>query len=382
VQVDTVVEGSLSRVGDGLPVTVQVNRAADGFQMLSRAIDGTAAELARMERDMSLPVVAAIRPSAVATTAGHLPDPEAYELLLKARALRGQSTPDGFHQIVEYLHQAVRRDPQYANAYAALARAYVAAATNTLIEPSAAIPLSHIAVSTALAIDPQSAAAFDAMGFGDAMLELHWKKGEEELRKAVLLMPQDATIRQHLGLVLLCEGRFEEAIEQLQAAADLDPLSPAAGSAVGIAYFCWRRYDDALAQYGRVKAQHPESGSLHVLTGQVYVGKGDFQQGMEEYRKGLDAFHQDKSTLLVHALAMSGRREEARAQLAAVEDPDHPDPIDLAAIYGALGDRDRAFSWLEKGLAKRKVYLVKVHPFLDPLRSDPRYAGLLQRAGF
>ena len=381
VHVDTVVEGSLRKVGDGLRVTVQVNRAADGFHMLSRAFDGTAAELARMERDMTVPVVAAIRPSAV-PAGGHLPDPQAYELLLKARGLRGQSTPDGFHKIVEYLHQAVQRDPQYANAYAALARAYVAAAANTLIEPSAAIPLAHIAVSTALALDPQSAAAYDAMGFGDAMLELHWKKGEEELRKAVRLLPQDATIRQHLGLVLLCEGHFADAIAELKTAEDLDPLSPAAGSSVGLAFFLARRYDDALAQYRRVAVQHPEGGPINVLTGQVYVAKGEFAKGVAEYRKGLDAFHQDKSTLLVHALAVSGKRDEALAQLAAVEDPDYPDPIDLAAIYGALGDRDRAFSWLEKGLSKRKVYLIKVHPFLDPLRSDPRFAGLLQRAGF
>lgn len=329
---------------------------------------------------MTTPAVAPTRIGAI-PAAGHLPNPYDYGFLLKAR-LRGESTPEGFQQSVEFLHQAVRRDPHYANGYAALARAYVAAATNTLIEPLAAIPLSHVAVSTALALDPQSAIAFDAMGFGDAMLELHWKKGEDELRKAVLLMPQDATIRQHLGLVLLCEGRFEEAIDHLQMAAALDPLSPVSGSAVGIAYFCWRLYDQALAQYARMKARYPGAGTLHVLTGQVYVAKGDFHQGMAEYRNGLDAFQQDKSTLLVHALAMSGRYDEAREQLAELEDPDHPDPIDLAAIYAALGDRDRAFSWLEKGLAKRKVYLVKVHPFLDSLRVDPRFAGLLVRAGF
>jgi hypothetical protein len=77
-----------------------------------------------------------------------------------------------------------------------------------------------------------------------------------------------------------------------------------------------------------------------------------------------------------------GKREEALAQFAQFENADYPDPIDMAAIYGALGDRDRAFAWLEKALVKRKAYVIKVHPFLDQLRGDPRYADLLKRAGF
>jgi TolB-like protein/Tfp pilus assembly protein PilF len=381
VHADAVVEGSLRRVGDGLRVTVQLNRAADGFHMLSRAFDGTAANLARMERDVTLPVVAAIRPG-TQTPSGHAPDPEAYDLVLKARALRGQPSAEGFTKIVEHLKRAVALDPQYADAWAALARAYVGGAINTIIDPAAAAPQAEIAVSTALALDPQSAVAFDAMGYCNAMLLLRWKEGEEQLRNAVRLMPQDATIRQHLGLVLMAQGRLAEAIPEMSTAADLDPLSPATGASLGIVYFFARRYDQALSQWQTVLAHHPELTVLHDYLGEALVAKGQYDKGMAEYRASLAPYHLETSTLLIHALALTGRRQEALAQLAKVETPDYPDPNDMAAIYSALGDRDRAFAWLEKALIKRKVYVLKAHPFLDPLRSDPRFASLLKRAGF
>jgi TolB-like protein/Tfp pilus assembly protein PilF len=381
VHADTVIEGSLRKIGDGLRVTVQVNRASDGFHVLSRAFDGTARDLARMERDLTLPVVAAVRPG-TAPASSHVPDAEAYDLLLKARALRDQSSPEGINKILEFLNRAVERDPQYANAYAAMARAYVGGATNTLIDPAAALPLAGVAINTALALDPRSAVAYDAMGFGDAMLELRWKKGEDELRKALRLMPQDATIHQHLGLVLLSQGDFAGAIPEMRTAEDLDPLSAAAGATVGMAYFYARRYDDALAQWQKVLTQHPDLILMHSLLGQVRVAKGEYDQAMTEYRAVLAPDHQETSTMIVHLLAVSGKREEALAQFAQFENADYPDPIDMAAIYGALGDRDRAFAWLEKALVKRKAYVIKVHPFLDPLRGDPRYADLLKRAGF
>jgi TolB-like protein/Tfp pilus assembly protein PilF len=380
VDADAVIEGSLRKVGDGMRVTVQVNRASDGFHILSRAFDGTARDLGRMERDLTLPVMAVLRPG-TSLVAGHVPDAEAYDLVLRARALRGLGSAEALHQILDYLHRAVERDPQYANAYALLARAYVTAATNTLMDPSAAMPLAGTAVDTALALDPQSAVAWDAMGYGDAMLKLQWKKGEDELRRALRLVPQDATIHQHLGLVLLSQARFAEAISEMKTAATLDPLPPAEGATVGLAYFFARRYDDAVTQLRKMLRQHPEVKYLHSFLGQTYVAKGEYDLAMTEYRAAI-APGPSPSTLMVHLLAVTGKRAEALAQVRNFENTDYPDPNDLAAIYGALGDRDRAFAWLEKSLIKRKAYILKVHPFFDPLRSDPRFADLLKRTGF
>jgi len=205
--------------------------------------------------------------------------------------------------------------------------------------------------------------------------------GEDELRTALRLMPQDAACHHWLSLVLLVQGKFEPALEEARAAAHLDPLVPATGIAIGMVYFFQRRYDDALAHWQNLAKLHPDALMIHHAIGWAWEAKGEYDKASHEFNlvaARYPDFMQEEFLLLA---ALSGRKQEARTGLRKLERtaPDHY--FAFAIVEGHLGDRDQAFAWLERAWQQRTCWMLKVHPFLDPLRGDPRYAALLKRAG-
>jgi TolB-like protein/Tfp pilus assembly protein PilF len=384
VGADAVVEGSLRTLNGRLRLTVQVNRSGDGYHIASQTFDGAMPELERMQNDMVLPVLAALRPGSVLAKR-RTTDPQAYDLFLRARALRGDGSVAAFQQAIAYLDQAIRIDPKYADAYAALAGIYSSGAANLGYEPLASAEKSKAAAASAIELDPFSAPAYAAQGFVDAMILLDWKRGEEELRNAVRLMPQNAGGHNALGLVLLAQGRFSEALTELQAAGKLDPLPAAPGATVGLGYYMARQYDQALQQLTRVRDLHPDVLAVHALVGQVWEAEGRFDKAMAEYQLCLPKSPDLVHSRIAHLLAVMGKAAEARKMLAELERPRPSETpasaLDLAVIYGALGDRDRAFQLLARAYDTRTVWFLKVHPMLDPLRKDPRYDEFLKKAG-
>jgi len=381
VNADAVVEGSVRRTGDHLAVTVQVNRTADGFHVLSRVFEGRPADLVRIEHDLAAPVLAVLRPGVPAREA-RVPDPEAWALVLKARALRGAVTLDSFRQSVTFLNEAIRRDPEYAGAWEELATEYAGASVNLHLDEASAANMAKSAAHRALELDPASAGAWSAQGFVDAMVFHQWQLGEEELRRALALAPQDALVHQRLSNLLLLNGEFPEALKEGRIAEQLDPLVANAGVSVGMVYFMERRYDLALAQWTRVSALHPDVTLIHNFIGSALEGEGKYEQAMKEYQIVWARHPEITEARIVHLLVSEGRVAEARQRLAKYAPSSDADPFSLAVIYGALGDRDRAFVYLEDAWQHHNCWMLKVYPFLDPLRADPRYATFLKRAGF
>jgi TolB-like protein len=379
---DAVVEGSLRYLNGTIRLTVQVNRSADGYHILSRTFDGGMQELGRLESEVAPVVAAAMRPAA-ALTRHKTPDPPAYDLYLKARAYRGQGTRFAFEQAIVYLNQAIERDPGYADAYADLAGVYAAAAVNFATEPLLYTKKAKAAAATALQLDPASGPAYAAEGLVDALVLLDWNKGEHELRQGIRLMPQGLKIHSWLGVTLLYEGRFPEAISELKLTGDLDPLVP--NVALGNAYYVAREYDTALHTLSRIRDLHPDLIAVHPFIGAVWEGKSEFEKAMAEYQLALPEMPDDVKPRLAHLLARMGRRSEALRILDALQHPKPDAPpasaYDVAVVYAALGDRNAAFEWLFRAYDQRTISFLKVDPLLDSLRSDPRYIELLKKSG-
>jgi TolB-like protein/Tfp pilus assembly protein PilF len=378
---DAVVEGSVRYVDGKLRLTAQVNRSRSGYHILSRSIEGGMLELGRLESEMVPPLVAALRPG-TAVARRRTPDAEAYDLYLKARAYSGKGTRDAFDRAVTFLTQAIEHDPQYADAYAALAGAYASASVNFAPEPLEYAREAKNNAAIALRLDPGSARAEAAQGLVDSLILLDWTTGERELRRAVALMPQNGVNRTSLGLVLLLRGRFEEAIAEDRTAESMDPLIPAVSSA--LAYYVARRYDESLRQFFKVRDLHPDVIAIHPFIGAVWQEKHQYDKAMAEYQLALPKMPDEVNGRIAILLAAMGKRDEARKKLDEVEHPKAGEAVnafDIAAIYAALGDRDTAFQWLDRAYDRRIVWFLKVHPAMDPLRGDPRYAELLKRTG-
>jgi tetratricopeptide (TPR) repeat protein len=309
-------------------------------------------------------------------------DPEVANLMLKARARHAEGTRDAFEQTVIYLNEAIRRDPKYADAYADLAGAYAAAAVNFAGQPLDYAAKAKAAAAAALQLDPFSAQAFAALGLVDSTVFLNWKLGESETRQSIRLNPRNAVAHDHLRTILLAQGRFEEAASEAKTAAVLDPLA-AVNISLGLTYYMARDYDKALAEFIKARDLHPELMIAHLFLGLGWEGKGEFEKALQEYRRCVPQIPEAKVNS-AHVLAAMGKASEARAMLAAIEHSESgeaPNAFDVACVYAALGDRDKAFQWLEQSYRDRSILSLKIHPMLDPIRSDPRYADLLARTG-
>jgi len=381
VDADMAIEGSVRGAAGRLQVAFQMSRTSDGRHILSKTWDVQPADLGEVAQDLPALVLATLRPHEQVIR-GRIPDREAWRLLLQARALRGYGTPDKFASTVALLRQAIQRDPRYAEPYAELANAYIAAATNGFVDPIPGAAHVRAAAAKAMELDPFCAEALAARGYSDAMIMLDWKGGEAALRRALQLTPQDAAMHQHLGLLLMAQGRFPEALAEARTAASLDPLTPAAGAAVGTVYFMQRHYDEALVAWRKLLALHPDALILHRFIGMALEARGDYAGATAEFKMVADRYPAVVADDALLLTALSGKLGEAQKGLEKMERtaPDHY--FTFAVLDGYLGRRDEAFRWLDLTWQQRGLWLLKVYPFLDPLRGDPRFAALLRRTGF
>ncbi|MGD0437811.1 MAG: hypothetical protein ABSB86_15215, partial [Bryobacteraceae bacterium] len=122
---------------------------------------------------------------------------------------------------------------------------------------------------------------------------------------------------------------------------------------------------------------------VHAFIGLAWEGKGQFERAMQEYKMVEAQSPAEARSYVAHLLAATGKHAQAIAVVKEMEHPagETPNAFDIATVYAGLGDKDSAFRWLDRAYERRNIWFLKVHPFLDPLRPDPRYAALLQKTG-
>lgn len=235
--------------------------------------------------------------------------------------------------------------------------------------------------------------ALKALELDDALAEGHsflgivkynrfdWAGAEKEIKRALELDPNSSIANGTYFHYLSGVGRVDEALFYAIRANELDSTS-----SPGQAYLLARQYDKAIDLWLKAKRSDKPSGN-HLLA-EAYIAKGMYEEGVAEMRKvvALDNSPErwDKLPLLAYAYAVAGHRDEALKILDEQEKlakRGYISPYNFAIIYTGLGDKDRAFEWLEKCYEQRTrlVYRIKSRPMFDPLRSDPRYVELLRK---
>lgn len=181
-------------------------------------------------------------------------------------------------------------------------------------------------------------------------------------------------------------GRTEECFSEIGRALELDPASPSINTSHGARFYYARQYDQSVEQIRRALEMEPNRFSARRDLGQTYLQKGMYVEAIEELTRAGEQSSDGGLSLLGYAYAVSGRKEKARRALAELQELSrrrYVSPVDIAAIYTGLGEKDQAFAWLEKGYQARatRMTFLKVDPQFDSLRSDPRFADLLRRVG-
>jgi len=216
----------------------------------------------------------------------------------------------------------------------------------------------------------------------------NWLGAERELKRAIELNPNDASPRCGYGSYFQAMGRFEEAIAARELCRESDPLSPTATANVGYPYYFAQQYDQAIGYYQKALELDPNYSWSYLWIGQAKLEKGMYNEAIVDINKAIalaDGNVRMKATL-GYAYAVAGRRGEAQHiidELQGQAKQKYVSPYFIAVIYSGLGDKDQAFEWLEKAYAERHPYLtlLKVEPVFNNLRSDARYAELLNKVG-
>ncbi len=395
--IDALVTGRVVQRGDDLSVSVELVEAREDKELWGEQYSRKISDLVAVQREIATAISGNLRVQLSQEEKTRLAKPaaansEAYQLYLRGRYHANQATAAGLRKSIEYFQQAIDKDPGYALAYAGLADSYSGLGGDWLyLAPGDSFPQAKAAARKALELDDTLAEAHAALAYA-TFFDWDWPSAEREFKRAIELNPNSALSHDRYAECLKTRRRFQESEAEARRAQELDPLSPEIVSQVGNVYFFERRYDDAIAQYQKALDLYPNAGIRSVLA-TAYTMKRMYPQALAEYEK---VPAQDKRVVVENqftagffgwVLAVSGKRAEAIKVGQEFKDLSAHAYVDSylpAMIYEGLGDKDGAFRSLEKAYQQRSasfVYL-PIDPAWDSLRSDPRYADLLRRAGF
>jgi len=312
---------------------------------------------------------------------------EAYQLYLKGLYVWNKHTQADLQKSIEYFNQALEKDPNYALAYFGLAACYSVLGNNYL-PPNEAQPKARDYAAKALAIDDTLAEAHTAMGFIKMSYDWDRAGAEKESKRAQALDPNNGVAHQLYGDCLEVIGRFDEAKAERKRSLEIDPLSPAFNGVAGATFHFAGQYSEAIAQLEKAINLETHIYLSYQWLGQAYEQKRQYREAIETFQKGMTQAerHPQLIAALGHAYALAGERDKALKALAELREMAkrrYISPYLSAVVYVGLGDKEQAFTWLDKAYQDRSAPLLwlKVEPLFDPLRDDPRFQDLLRRIG-
>jgi TolB-like protein len=393
LHVDALVEGSVMRQGNRIRVTAQLIRGATDEHFWSETYDRELRDVFAVQSELAQAIAEKIQVTVTGAeharlTAARPVAPEVYENYLKGRFAydqkRGRS---GMEESVAYFEQAIKTDPTFAPAYVGLAAASSWLGTVFIgASPQDTRPKVIIAARKALELDPDIAEAHVLVA-NVLQQQWHWADAEAEYRRALEVSPNDADAHAGLALWLLCRGRTDEALAWAQRGRELDPLA-VSGESIAWILFQSHRYDQAIRELRSVLAVRPEDSYALLTLGFTLVANNQPGDGIPVLEKAIAVTHGSPAStgVLIRAYAHAGRRPDALRLLAELHQRQKVGYVPSGAFVNAylgLGETDQAFAWLERAFEEQSNILqfLKVHPYFDPIRGDPRFADLLRRTG-
>jgi TolB-like protein/DNA-binding winged helix-turn-helix (wHTH) protein/Tfp pilus assembly protein PilF len=396
LRVDAVVEGTVLRAGDRVRITAELVQVSTDHHLWADTYESQMGDVLALQNRVSSAIVDEIRINLSPEDKQRLAQtpsvsPAAYEDYLRGRYYWNKRSGDGFAKAIGYFEEATKKDPQYALAYAGLADCYgIIGATIYGSVPSAeAAPKAKAAAIRALEIDPSLAEAETSLATAKFNYDWDWKAASEGFKHAIRLDPKYATAYQRYSLYSIAMGHFDDSLEQIKRARDLDPLSISINSSLGWRLYLARQFDRSIEQLKDTLEMDPSYEWAHLILGQAYEEKRAFDLALPELHKAVALSHNSPLMVsaLAHAYGVSGNPGEAQklvAQLFAQSEKVYVSPYYIGIAYLGLGKNDLAMDWLEKAFADRSNGLVflKVEPELDPLRTDPRFVALELKLNF
>ena len=391
--VSHLIEGSVRRSRDRVRVTAQLILVADQTHVWAQTYERRFDDILILQSEIARAIATEIGVTLTPSQARRLASasaisPQAHEAYLKGRYFWNKRTEAGLQKGIEHFHEAIAHEPDFAAAYDGVSDCYVMLACRGVLPARETFQLARTAASRALEIDGALGEAHASL----AHVRLHdwdWNGLDEDFRRALELNPGHAVAYYWYAEYLMATGRADQAIEMVKTSQRMDPLSSVLNASLGMILYLARRYEESLANLRKGLEIDPDHFLLHFRSGLVHAQTGAHRQAIDEMQRAVTLSGRSTETLtgLAHAYAAAGERRQTEAIVEEL-DPQierrYVSPYNLARVFAAAREPERAFGWLERACAERNPDLIELRaePVFDPLRADPRFADLLRRVGW
>jgi TolB-like protein/class 3 adenylate cyclase/Tfp pilus assembly protein PilF len=387
--VQAVLTGRITQRGDTLSITAELINVGDNSQIWSEQYTEKLND--NLPGRISLAISENLRLKLTGEDRRRLlksytENTEVYQAYLQGRFFWNKRSQEDLKRAIEYFNQVIAKEPAYAPAYVGLADCYVLLAGNT-VSSKEAMPKVKAAARKALELDQDNTLAEAHASLAFAKMKYDWDRpgAEVEFKRAIELKPIYPTAHQWYSFSLRAMGRFDEALEEIKVAQAQDQRSLIIATSMGGTYYFARQYDEAISQLQQIIEKDPNFTTAHLYLGRAFEQKKMYDQAIAEFQKAhMSPDDLEALAALGHAYAVSGKKAEANKildELLKLSRERYVSPYFIATVYTGLGDKTRAFEWLDKTFEDRNEGMIwlQTEPMLDPLRSDRRFADLQRR---
>ena len=395
LNVDAIVEGAVIREGSRIRVSAQLIRAVTDEHLWSGVYDRELKDVFTLDSEVTQAIADQIRIRLTPQQQARLRsatevNPGAYDAYLRGRFFETNPTFEANRTAVSYFQEAINKDPGFAPAYGGLADCYLDSGAYRWVPPKEAYTLAREAINTGMRLDETRSEIHSALGYLYWQYDWNWSAAEKEFRNALALNSSDVDARESLIWFLGWSGRRAEALAELQTIRNDDPAYPIAYFDESGIYYHERDYKELMEASHKAVEIDPNEWSGHYFLAVAEDGLGRPTQAVPEYQKAVELSHNNTDALagLAHAYLNTGAKAQAAKILRQLKQQStqiYVSPYMIATIYASMGDKNKAFEFLEAAFRERSpdiAYFLKADLRLDLLRTDLRYSDLVRRVGF
>jgi TolB-like protein len=386
LSVDAVVEGGVLREGDQVRISAQLIDPRSDQPIWAHTYNRNLTNVLSWQGEVAQAIAEEITTKVTPQEQARLArktevDPQAQDLYLQGILLREKAD---CAQAIQLFQRAIAIQPGYAQAHSALASCYGMLGESGSMPYLKAFTSQKAEAAKAIELDDSLSEAHAELANTAMTLDWDWSKAEAEFHRAIELNPNSATSHEKYAFFLVRTGHPQQALEEIERSVDLDPVSGSTFHSQGFIYYFARQYDRAYDVTQQVRNLRINVPDWTFLLGEIYAEQSKYADAIAAFQKAGSGPY----TLghLGNAYARAGKAEAARdaiAKLQRIVQQDGVGRYEIALVYAGLGQKTEAFDWLEQAYRAHDVGLVylKVDPCLGPLRSDPRFEGLIRRVG-
>ena len=391
---DYLLEGSIRREGSRVRVVAQLIRVADQSPRWSHQFEYEFGEPLYIETDAATDIANMVHAALEPSGSGRVQKFDTTDIQLRNLAESNVHTVESLNRVLQAFEEGMKKDPNCAPPYAALARIYERGANLGLLKPTEAYAKATAAAHKAIELDPSIPEAHIYLADAFLTVSYDWGGAQTEIQKALTLNVNDPSAHEWNGIFLSLQGRYDQSIEELRTATELDPLNAEYLVTLGSILMAAHRPVEAEMQLKAAIGLDPASDSAHIALAKVYDTDKRYADAINEATSAFFLRGQRDQALKIKSVYEKSGYEAAKQTalrehldyLLALHKERYVSPYEIASIYAHLGEKQQSLTWLETAYDQRDVALPCLkqsqNDVFATLRDEPQFQAILKNLHF